>query len=84
MAVRVAPQGLRRGARGKLQRLGGIQVRTQPHQGGELMFGIIAVVSFAISLLMYAFSLGHSVFTWTLFMLIGFLAMALSGVSTRG
>lgn len=48
------------------------------------MFGIIAVVSFAISLLMYALSIGHSVFTWTLFMLIGFLAMALSGVTTRG
>ena len=48
------------------------------------MFGIIAVVSFAISLLMYMASIGHSVFTWTMFMLIGFLAMALSGISTRG
>lgn len=48
------------------------------------MFMLAAILSFALSVIFYAWHLGHDVWTWTLFMLIGLLCMAISAKSPRG
>ena len=48
------------------------------------MFLIAAIISFALSVIFYAWNLGHDTWTWTLFMLIGLLCLAVSGKSPKG
>ena len=43
------------------------------------MFYLAGIVAFVLAIIFYAWHLGHDVWTWTLFMLIGFLCMALAG-----
>lgn len=43
------------------------------------MFYLAGIVSFVLSIIFYAWHIQHDAFTWVLFMLIGFLCMALAG-----
>jgi hypothetical protein len=48
------------------------------------MFAIAAIISFALSVIFYAWTLSHGVWSWELFMLIGLLCLAISGKSPKG
>lgn len=43
------------------------------------MFYLAGIVAFVLSIIFYAWHLSHGTFTYILFMLIGFLCMALAG-----
>ena len=43
-----------------------------------IMFSLAAIIAFALSVIFYAWSVGHGVWTWQLFMLTGLLCVAIS------